>query len=116
VLKFKCKIPAPKGYYSYPPRHYSGAHLYEEDPKALHLTEQFWCINRICGRKKISVTGKVNSNINKEFRVKMYEAQSGITYPLLFLLLLLLLHFNNFYTIILFLDVISYYVFPVLSL
>jgi len=46
----------------------------------------------------------------------MYEAQSGITYPLLFLLLLLLLHFNNFYTIILFLDVISYYVFPVLSL
>jgi len=67
------------------------------------------------GIKITSVTDKVNNNINKVFRVNIYEAESGIIYPLL-LLLLLLLYFNHCYIIILFLDVISYYVFPVASL
>ena len=73
-------------------------------------------IEFVDGIKITSVTGKVNNNINRVFRVEIYEAESGVTYPLLLLLLLLLLYFNNCYIIIMFLDVISYYGFPVLSL
>jgi len=44
---------------------------------------------------KTSVTGKVNNNIDKEFRVKIYEAESGITYPLLLFFFRQLLYYNT---------------------
>jgi hypothetical protein len=47
-------------------------------------------IEFVDGIKITSVTGDVNEYINKVFRVKIYEAESGITDPLLLLLLLLL--------------------------
>jgi len=68
-------------------------------PRHYILRNNFSALIKFVDRTKISsATGKVNNNINKGFRVKIYETESGITYPLL----LLLLYFNNCYIIILF--------------
>jgi hypothetical protein len=71
VCVYVCVCKLYSYYYSNPPCHSSGAHLYVEDPKALYVAEQFCAvIDFVYGIEITSVTGEVNDNINKEFRVK----------------------------------------------